>query len=47
MYKKLYTIFSVANSSVCKASFDFVLPEGKQIRKYQEELATPGKNGQL
>ena len=46
MHVKLCVIFSVANSNVCKTSFDFVLPEGKQIRKYQEELASPGKNGQ-
>ena len=29
-----------------KPSFDFVLPEVKQIRAYQEELAAPGKDGQ-
>ena len=27
-------------------SFDFILPEGKQPRAYQEELAAPGKDGQ-
>ena len=38
--------FSVATSNVHKPLLSFVLPEGKQLRAYQEELAAPGKDGQ-